>query len=73
MKVNTLKDLRKLNVGPPIEIQRAGSHFKARWRGRANCVFAPSAEEAAQRLRNSDTFRFDHPKFFKNGFTKIGY
>ena len=49
-KVNSLRELSKLKVGPVVQIQRAGGHFKARFRGNANFVFGASAAEAHQRL-----------------------
>src|SRR5260370_31650135 len=50
--ITSLKDLRNLTFSSPIEIQRAGGFFKARWPGRANFVFGATVEEARQRLLN---------------------
>ena len=48
--------LRKLKITPErdggVEVTRAGSHYKARFRGCRNCVFGATAEEAIARLRS---------------------
>jgi len=52
--VKTFRALRMLKVkvrrDDSVQISKVGSHYKARFRGRANSVFGSSAEEARQRL-----------------------
>jgi hypothetical protein len=40
----------RLKLDDSVQLQRVGSHYKARFRGEANCVFGATAEEAKQRL-----------------------
>ena len=56
-KVNALGDLRKLKVRlkDDVVVSRAGSHYKARLRGHANCVFGDTPEAAALRLRGAQS------------------
>jgi hypothetical protein len=58
-KVNSLRDLRtlKLRLKPDdgVQITKAGGFYKARFRGRANCVLGGTAEEAASRLRSAQS------------------
>ena len=52
--VKTFGDLHQLNVklkrDDSVQVTKAGSHYRARFRGRANCAFGATAEEAKQRL-----------------------
>jgi hypothetical protein len=41
-----------------VEVTRAGSHFKARRRGFAACVFGATREEALARLRSTHSKRW---------------
>lgn len=53
-KVKSLRALCKLKITSKrddgVEITRAGSHYKARFRGRAKFVFGASVNEARSRL-----------------------
>lgn len=46
IRVKSLRELRKLLV----QIQRAGSHYKARFAGHSTFTFGATPEEARQRL-----------------------
>jgi len=61
-KVNSLRDLHRLRLKDDVvQITKAGTHYKARWPGGANFVFAPNPKEAEERLRSvSDRYRNDH-------------
>lgn len=52
--VKSFRALRKLrlNVNPrtDVEVTRAGSHYRARFNGQANCVFGETAQQAKHRL-----------------------
>jgi len=56
-KVKSFGEIRRLNLrvkhADEVEVTRAGSHYRARFRGHANCVFGSSAEQATQRLLNA--------------------
>ena len=56
----------------PIQVQRAGGLFKARWKGHSSCVFGATAEEAVKKLRGSPTFKRDRRKRFENSEIKFG-
>jgi hypothetical protein len=49
--VKSFKELRKLRIGPTVQIERAGSHFKARHPGRSEFVFGTSPADARRNLR----------------------
>lgn len=76
---SSLKDLHKLKHDPPIEIQRAGGFYKARWAGRSNFVFGGTAEEAKRRLmdappyclHNSQDNTVIRKRNFAKGFNKV--
>jgi len=58
--VKAFDDLRKLKLRlkADIEISRAGSHFKARWRGCSNFTFGSTPEEAEERLRQTSAHAY---------------
>src|SRR5437016_4492820 len=43
----------KIRVADGVQVTKAGSHYRARFGGRANCVFGSTAQEARKRLLNS--------------------
>ena len=57
VRVRTLQHLGQLNLklkrDDSVQITRCGSHYKARFKGRANAVFGATAEEAIERLRDT--------------------
>lgn len=54
--------IRGLKPDAAVHIQRAGGFFRARYRGRRNCVIGATREEALKRLRDASTiFVSDSP------------
>ncbi|SRR6266567_1132436 len=55
--VKSFRALRKLKIrvkiADGVQVTKAGSHYRARFRGRANSVFGSTAQEARERLLNS--------------------
>jgi hypothetical protein len=56
--VTSFRHLRKLRLkcDDSVQIQRIGGHYKARWKGAANCVLGSTAQEARERLMNTPTY-----------------
>jgi len=56
MSVKSFSDINKLpiKVKPHIQITRAGGHYRARYRGRAECTFGATAAEALARLTSTN-------------------
>ena len=70
-RITSLKELNTLtNVRAPIEIQRAGGFYKARFRGRANSVFGATAEEAVWRLRGAKSKKWGFAPVSISNFEK---
>ena len=59
--VKSFRALRKLEIGVKVadgvEITKAGSHYRARFRGRANSVFGSTPQEARERLIRTPSAR----------------
>lgn len=53
-KVKSFGEIRRLNLrvkrADEVQVTRTGSHYRARFRGHANCVFGETAQHAKQRL-----------------------
>jgi hypothetical protein len=50
--IKSFSELR-LRLKDSVQIQRIGSHYKARFKGAANCVIGSTAQEARERLMNT--------------------
>lgn len=61
-KVKSFGEISRLNLKikhvDEVEVTRAGSHYRARFRGRANSVFGATAAEAIRRLRSAQSIRW---------------
>lgn len=55
--LKSLRDLHKLSIGPVVQLQRAGGHFKARFAGKADYTFGISPQEAKERLLSGNLCR----------------
>ena len=76
--VKSLRDMHKLKLENSVQIKRAGSHYKARFRGAANFCFGQTPPEARERLLKTQAMR-DTPlafrrreqwaKYFKEGLS----
>ena len=63
MKVTSFAELSKLEVGSRIQVERAGTHYKARYAGCAAFVFGLTKQEAEKRLRDSEKWTRDSHQY----------
>lgn len=50
LRLTSFDELSRVRIGPRVLVQRAGSHYAARYEGCANFVFGETPAEAEEKL-----------------------